>query len=149
MNADEPALPPRAGRLGHHLPWWMLSALPIMLLLLWWAGGLRSWKASASGFSDRPVSFDFRDTGLEDALAVLRPGIAVHFSEPSAEMAITFRVQDMPEQQALSWIAQLTETTIDLEGGGIEVMSPPLLERTYRWMDEWTRRHGVRLWPNR
>lgn len=150
MIAEEPTAPPRAERLGNHVLVFVLLALPVLVLLVWWAAGLRTWEASATGFSERLVSFNFQDTNLEDALLVLRPGASVYFSDPSVPMIISFKVRDMPEQQALSWIVQLSETSITLKGDRIDVLSPPWWERSYRWVDEWTRRHGgVRLWSNR
>ena len=150
MSAPAPATSPRSRRAMTAM-WCLLSGLPVVTPLLWWAGGLRTWQASSDGFGERLVTCDFQDTGFEDALALLHPGAPLRFAEPGlAQMVVTLKVEAMPEHQAALWVARLTDTRLVLRADGLEISGAPWLEQSYRVVDSWLQRRGHwHLWPNR
>lgn len=140
---------------GRRLLVYGLLVLPVAVLLLWWAGGLRSWAPPPVGFSRRPIHISLTDARFEEVLATICSGNAVHFSDPElADMRITVvfppDLNPIPEADLLTSVAETTETIIVMGKRGIEVRGIPLLERSYRWTSNWTRQHGGwSLWPNR
>lgn len=125
----------------------MLVALLLAVMATWWALGLRT--VMASGFNETPVSFTFVDTTLEDAVALLRPGIPLRLEGPTS-FVINLKVKDMQERHAFLWIAELIDQQIELRDDVITVRDVPWLERSYRWTARLASDTlGIRLWPNR
>jgi hypothetical protein len=129
---------------------WLVLVLVVLLLAAvatWWALGLRT--DMASGFSETRLSFTFEDTTLEDAVALLRPGVPLRL-EGQTSFVITLKAKEMQEQHAFFWIAQLIDQQIVLRDGVITVRDVPWLERSYRWTARWAWDVlGIRVWPNR
>lgn len=125
----------------------VLVVLLVATVASWWAIGLRT--VMASGFNETPVSFTFVDTNLEDAVALLRPGVPLRLEGPTS-FVINLKVKDMQEQDAFRWIAELIDQQIELRDGVIIVREVPWLERSYQWTARWASDAlGIRLWPNR
>lgn len=128
----------------------LVPALVLVLLVVWWAMGLRT-PANNDGFGSRLVTFDFQDTHLSDALAVISPQAVCEFEDDDVDaFVITLKVVDMREDQAIYWIAQLVDQRIILRDGVITVCGPSWLERSYQATAAWSHRVlGFSFWPNR
>jgi hypothetical protein len=121
----------------------------VVAVAIWWALGLRT-PSRASGFGTTPVTFTFADTDLDDALAVIRPGVPVRFDGATPGFTITLKVTGMTEQDAMHWIGQLIDQQIELTDDAIVVRDIPWLERSHRAAAAWVgKTFQVRLWPDR
>lgn len=134
-------------------PTWWLYLIPVGVLVVtvitWWALGLRP-ETWASGFGDAPVSFTFTDTDLNEALAVIRPGVPVRFDGAATGFVVTLKVTGLKEHVAMHWLGSLIDQHITLTDGVIVIQDISWLERSHRAAAYWMRTtFGVQLWPHR
>jgi Flp pilus assembly protein TadD len=84
----------------------------------------------------RRVSFEFRDTPLQEALTFLQTLSKVNITldpkaatAPTTQLKITLRVTDMDMETALKWILRLAELDYELRPEGVFISTRELLRR--------------------
>ncbi len=138
---------------GRERSTWWIYLVPIgvvvTLVITWWVLGLRK-SPRAIGFGATPVTFTFTDTDMNEAMAIIRPGVPVRYEGATTGFVVTLKVREMKEQDAMQWIAELADQDITLADDTIVFADPSWLSTSHRAAEQWMlRTFGFGLWPNR